>query len=63
MSVSTPEDTLLDSGEISFSVESRILRELGERLVKKPEVAVLELIKNAYDADATTPSRPLKIPL
>ena len=54
MSVSTPKDDLLDSGKISFSVESRILRELGERLVKKPEVAVLELIKNAYDADATT---------
>ena len=52
MPASTPEEDLLDSGEISFSVESRILRELGERLVKKPEVAVLELIKNAYDADA-----------
>ena len=54
MPASTPEEDLLDSGEISFSVESRILRELGERLVKKPEVAVLELIKNAYDADAKT---------
>ena len=45
---------LLESGQISFSVESRILRELGERLVKKPEVALLELIKNSYDADAKT---------
>src|SRR5437879_1103156 len=44
---------LLDRGTLSFSIESRILRELGERLVKQPEVAVLELIKNAYDADAT----------
>ncbi len=44
---------LLEEGRISFSVESRILRELGERLVKQPEVAILELIKNAYDADAT----------
>ena len=44
---------VLDQGKISFTIESRILRELGERLVKQPEVAVVELIKNAYDADAT----------
>ncbi|MEI9964189.1 MAG: ATP-binding protein [Caulobacteraceae bacterium] len=43
---------LLDKGRISFSIESRVLRELGERLVKQPEVAVVELVKNAYDADA-----------
>ncbi|ESZ71651.1 hypothetical protein X726_28165 [Mesorhizobium sp. L103C105A0] len=43
---------MLDEGTISFTIESRILRELGERLVKQPEVAVVELIKNAYDADA-----------
>lgn len=44
---------VLDEGELSFSIESRLLRELGERLVKQPEVAIVELIKNAYDADAT----------
>ena len=43
---------LLDEGELAFTIESRILRELGERLVKQPEVALVELIKNAYDADA-----------
>src|SRR5689334_10069508 len=43
---------LLDEGTISFTIESRILRELGERLVKQPEVAIVELVKNAYDADA-----------
>ena len=43
---------MIDSGTLTFSIESRLLRELGERLVKEPEVAVLELIKNAYDADA-----------
>ena len=37
----------------SFTVESMLLRELGERLVKRPEVALVELIKNSYDADAT----------
>lgn len=45
--------SILDKGQLSFTVESRILRELGERLVKQPDVALLELIKNAYDADAT----------
>lgn len=44
--------TELDRGTLSFSVESRILRELGERLVKQPEVAIVELVKNSYDADA-----------
>src|SRR5687767_12671098 len=44
----------LDEGTLKFSVEARLLRELGERLVKQPEVALIELIKNAYDADATT---------
>ena len=38
---------------MAFSIESRILRELGERLVKRPEVAIVELVKNAYDADAS----------
>lgn len=46
-------ETVLDAGELSFKIEGRILRELGERLVKQPEVALLELVKNAYDADAT----------
>ena len=46
-------ERLLDRGTLSFSVETRVLRELGERLVKQPEVAIVELIKNAYDADAT----------
>ena len=46
-------DSLLKKGTLRFSIESRILRELGERLVKQPEVAIIELIKNAYDADAT----------
>ncbi len=47
------DESVVDRGTVSFSVESRLLRELGERLVREPEVALLELIKNAYDADAT----------
>jgi signal transduction histidine kinase len=50
----TPSKQLLDEGTLAFSIESRLLRELGERLVKQPEVAIVELIKNAYDADATS---------
>ncbi len=45
-------EALLEDGTLSFSVETRVLRELGERLVKQPDVALVELIKNAYDADA-----------
>ncbi|RQO59413.1 hypothetical protein DBV14_07365 [Variovorax sp. KBW07] len=37
-----------------FSFSAAHLEELGERLVSKPEVALAELIKNSYDADAHT---------
>jgi signal transduction histidine kinase len=51
--VTTPKANVLDEGTLRFSIESRILRELGERLVKQPDVALLELVKNSYDAEAT----------
>jgi signal transduction histidine kinase len=38
---------------LKFSVDSALLRELGERLVGKAHVALAELVKNSYDADAT----------
>ena len=38
---------------IPFTVDSALLRELGERLVGKPHIALAELVKNSYDADAT----------
>ncbi|MDB6427098.1 ATP-binding protein [Curtobacterium sp. 20TX0008] len=37
----------------SFTVDAKLLRELGERLVGRPHIALAELIKNSYDADAT----------
>jgi len=37
----------------SFQTQGRLLQELGERLVAKANVALMELIKNAYDADAS----------
>ena len=39
--------------DIRFTVSSALLKELGERLVGRPAVALAELIKNSYDADAT----------
>jgi signal transduction histidine kinase len=50
--MTVPATNTIEQGTLSFTIESRILRELGERLVKQPEVAILELVKNAYDADA-----------
>lgn len=38
---------------LKFTVDSALLRELGERLVGKPHIALAELVKNSYDADAS----------
>jgi len=43
-----------NSTTFQFSVDSALLRELGEKLVSTVHVALAELVKNAYDADATT---------
>ena len=45
-------DAIQPEGTFDFKVESRLLQELGERLVSSPDVAVSELVKNAYDADS-----------
>ena len=42
-----------DRKKISFSVDSELLRELGERLVGRQYIALAELVKNSFDADAT----------
>jgi signal transduction histidine kinase len=44
----------IDSGNIAFQTEGRLLQELGERLVATPQIALVELVKNSYDADAKT---------
>ncbi|WP_454113007.1 ATP-binding protein [Microbacterium maritypicum] len=41
------------SQDLAFSVDTHLLRELGALLVGRDSTAVVELIKNAYDADAT----------
>jgi signal transduction histidine kinase len=44
---------VLVSDTATFETEGRLLQELGERLVSRADVAIVELIKNAYDADAS----------
>jgi signal transduction histidine kinase len=39
--------------KLVFTVDSALLSELGEKLVETPHIALVELVKNAYDADAT----------
>ena len=42
-----------DQNSLRFSVDARHVHRLGFELVGKQETAISELIKNAYDADAT----------
>ena len=37
----------------TFTVDAALLQELGERLIGRAHIALSELIKNSYDADAT----------
>jgi len=43
----------MNVNENSFIIRSRILEQLGEQFIKDENIAFLELIKNAYDDDAT----------
>lgn len=43
----------LDKNNVRFSVDSGVIDRLGKELVARHETAVSELVKNAYDADAT----------
>src|SRR5438552_18388124 len=38
---------------MKFTVDTHLFRELGELLVGRDSTALVELVKNAYDADAT----------
>ena len=38
--------------QIPFKPRAQILLQLGEQLIKNENIAILELVKNAYDADA-----------
>lgn len=43
----------LDDKIVRFSVDAGIINRLGKELVARQETAVSELVKDAYDADAT----------
>lgn len=38
----------------SFKTRARIINQLGEQLIRNEYIALLELVKNSYDADAST---------
>ncbi len=43
----------MKSGSISFQPRARLLKIIGEELISDEVVAIIELVKNAYDADAS----------
>lgn len=43
----------MEAGTLRFAIDARHIRQLGRELVADKVTAVAELIKNAYDADAT----------
>lgn len=42
-----------DKSQVRFTIDAGIIDRLGKELVARQETAVSELVKNAYDADAT----------
>lgn len=47
------EERVFMAANPNFTVDTHLLRELGELLVGRDSTAVIELVKNSYDADAT----------
>jgi signal transduction histidine kinase len=45
--------TVETSNTLQFRPRARIIRTIGDQLISGPEAAVIELVKNAYDADAS----------
>jgi signal transduction histidine kinase len=41
------------SEQVAFRPHARLLTMLGEQLIKSDQIALVELVKNSYDADAT----------
>ncbi len=48
------EGSSVSRGVLAFDVDARHIQQLGRELVENKVTAVIELIKNAYDADAST---------
>ena len=52
-SLASRDDALAESeGHLHFAVDAQILFQIGEQLVARHSIALAELIKNGYDADA-----------
>lgn len=45
---------IISSGKQSFAPRARLVSVLGEQLIRDARVGLLELVKNSYDADAST---------
>ena len=45
-----------------FKPRARLLLQLGDQLIKNESIALIELVKNAYDADANIVSVLMDIP-
>ena len=43
----------LESGKFKFRPASRLIATIGQNLIKDPPAALIELVKNAYDADSS----------
>jgi signal transduction histidine kinase len=52
MKASPADDNTDAPDQLVFRVKPRLLRLLGDQLIRDANVAVFELVKNAYDADA-----------
>ena len=39
--------------KLTFQPKARIIRTIGDQLISGPEAAIIELVKNSYDADAS----------
>lgn len=55
--------TASEEQKLRFKPRARIIRTIGDQLISGPEAAVIELVKNAYDADASFVSIKFKPPL
>jgi signal transduction histidine kinase len=42
----------VDQDELKLKIDAHVVRQLGEELISDPEQAILELVKNSYDADS-----------
>jgi anti-sigma regulatory factor (Ser/Thr protein kinase) len=43
----------MNNNKTKFKVRARLLEQMGEQLIKSESIALMELIKNSYDADAS----------